>query len=198
MPDEQIERDRYKSIAVKLAAFCCRLYVREDIQESVAREAIKLAHEFKDVERHLAITAQYICPHCGNDHFDHPCDVLTLTCSGCGKTSPTDECRRKLNAAEPAGDAARLRQTIDSNCRDLAHMDRLLTECRQQLAAAIEERDRLREAIHPFAMFSGTFGKKDNGGCSDHGVAISRYHQSLTVGAFRRAESALSHQEPAQ
>lgn len=43
-------QDKYKSIAVKLAAFCCRLHGMDDVPEEVRKEAIKLAHEFKQVE----------------------------------------------------------------------------------------------------------------------------------------------------
>lgn len=56
---DRIEAADYKSIAVKLAAFCARLHGRSpadftrDEIFNIQGEAIKLAHEFKAVERRL-------------------------------------------------------------------------------------------------------------------------------------------------
>lgn len=58
-----LPRDYYRPIAVRMAAFCARLHgYDDDVADDVRAEAIRLAHEFKAVERKMAETPASLSP----------------------------------------------------------------------------------------------------------------------------------------
>ena len=56
---DRIEAADYKSIAVKLAAFCARLSGIDDVPPDVAAEGMKLTHEYKQIDTGRKLRNRY-------------------------------------------------------------------------------------------------------------------------------------------
>lgn len=95
MTDDRKREATYKSIAVKLAAFCCRLYHCEELSERMRKEGIGLAHEFKAIDRAAAtFGGESACPFCGERDFDLPGLKLHINAGWCEQFNDTEDLMR--------------------------------------------------------------------------------------------------------